>query len=66
MNIIGCALQYCYIKFMLKMTKLKRKKLLKTTIKANNEICLKAKLKKMSFNSSLKSVQCLYVANCRR
>ena len=26
----------------------------------------KAKLKKMSFNSSLESVQCLYVANCRR
>ena len=30
MNIFGCALQYCYITFMLKMTKLKRKKLLKT------------------------------------
>ena len=34
MNILGCALQYGYIKFMLKVTKLKRRKLLKTTIKA--------------------------------
>ena len=34
LNIFGCALQYCYIKFMLKVTKLKRKKLLKTTMKA--------------------------------
>ena len=34
MNVFGCALQYCYIKFMLKVTKLKRRKLLKTTIKA--------------------------------
>ena len=41
---------------MLKVTKLKRKELLKTTIKANNETCLKAKFKNMSFNSSLKSV----------
>ena len=34
MNIFGCALQYGYIKFMLKVTKLKRRKLLKTIIKA--------------------------------
>ena len=31
MNIFGCALQYCCIKFMLKVTK---EKLLKTTIKS--------------------------------
>ena len=34
MHIFGCALQYGYIKFMLKVTKLKRRKLLKTIIKA--------------------------------
>ena len=40
---------------MLKMTKLKRKKLsLKTTIKANNEICLKPKLKKCVLTAVLK------------
>ena len=32
MNIFGCALQYCYIKFMLNVTKVW--KLLKTTIKS--------------------------------
>ena len=61
MNIFGWALQYCYIKVMLKVTKAWE------TIKNYNKkylklkIYLKAKLKKISFNSSLKSVQCMWL-----
>lgn len=54
MDIFSCASQYCLSKVMLKVTK-------------NMRNYLKAKLKKKkSFNSSLESVQYLYVANCRR
>ena len=52
MDIFSCASQYCQIKIiMLKASK-------------NIRNFLKAKLKKISFQSSLESVQCLYVPNC--